>query len=144
MQHDSLGCLRGQLGFTNCFHIKANGRCGGIQLWWKQSINLSIQSFSKGHVDPVVREDSGLSWRLSGIYGSSILFNKSHTWSLLRRLHDCYKLPWFCIEDFSQVLSPSEKLGGNGVDYNNMVAFNEALLDVGLRDLGFIGDVWTW
>jgi hypothetical protein len=52
----------------------------------------------------VVKEEDGLEWRFTGIYGKSRNEEKNNTWELLRTLKDQNNLPWLCSGDFNEIM----------------------------------------
>lgn len=53
-------------------------------------------------------------------------------------------LPWLYANDFYEILSYFEKLGGVDRGTSTMVNFRVALFDYGLIDLEFLGSSFTW
>lgn len=39
------------LNFHGCFTVDCNGRSGGLCLLWRDSVDVSIRSFSLNHID---------------------------------------------------------------------------------------------
>ena len=53
-------------------------------------------------------------------------------------------LPWLVAGDFNEILSDDEKLGGNNRLQSQMAGFRDALDACWLKDLGFVGNKFTW
>ncbi|KAH1129333.1 hypothetical protein J1N35_000711 [Gossypium stocksii] len=70
------------------------GSKGGMCLAWKEDISVTLRSFSKWHIDVVIKE-SGVKeeWRFTGFYGSPYVINKNLSWNLLRKLGQDQNLP---------------------------------------------------
>ena len=49
-------------------------------------------------------------------------------------------MPWFCFDDFNEILFVNEKEGGPAWAQVGMDAFRSTLEGCGLEDLGFVGD----
>ena len=65
--------VRSRVGFSNGFYVDCMNRRGGLALLWKAEVDLSIKSFSEGHIDSVVKqEEGGLIWRFTGFYGNPV------------------------------------------------------------------------
>ncbi|KAL9674569.1 hypothetical protein QQ045_030841 [Rhodiola kirilowii] len=47
--------LRSQLGFRCCFAVEREGMSGGLALLWKKDSCVDIQSYSKHHLDAIIR-----------------------------------------------------------------------------------------
>lgn len=43
--------------FVSGFIIEANGSRGWLCLAWKLRVNITLRSFSKNHIDAIVKED---------------------------------------------------------------------------------------
>jgi ribonuclease HI len=91
-----------------------------------------------------VKEENGLEWRLTGIYGEPKSEEKQKTWRLLRILNNLYSKPWLCLGDFNEILFGCEKEGGQPRATACMEHFRKVLEDCNLEDLGFEGDAFTW
>lgn len=77
-------CVRATMGFDCCFAVACEGRSGGLDLLWKNEINLSIKSFSFYHIDAEIQDDErGIVWKLSGLYGHQKFEKRGETWSFL-------------------------------------------------------------
>ncbi|PON56647.1 Endonuclease/exonuclease/phosphatase [Trema orientale] len=82
-------------------------------LLWKNGWNVTIHSFSNGHIDaPVVTEEK-VHWRFTGFYGHPSQSKRKFSWDLLRRLNGLFSLPWVCGGDFNEILCLSEKVRGS-------------------------------
>lgn len=52
--------------------------------------------------------------------------------------------PWLCLGDFNEVLTGDEQIGGNDREGWQMAAFQDAVSDCRLVDLGYHGLPYTW
>ncbi|KAJ1283965.1 hypothetical protein BS78_03G168000 [Paspalum vaginatum] len=120
------------------------GYKGGIALFWKRDVDVTLKSISKYHIDVVVKEEDGRDWRLTGIYGQPRAEEKEKTWRLMRILNNLYKKPWLCLGDFNEILFRSQKEGGLPRADFCMERFRNTLEDCRLKDLGCEGDIFTW
>ncbi|GKB67680.1 reverse transcriptase [Tanacetum coccineum] len=50
----------------NLLVVNPVGRAGGLLLFWKKDCDLSVASFTKNHIDFVVKEENGTVWREIG------------------------------------------------------------------------------
>lgn len=69
---------------------------------------------------------------------------RAQSWDLLRTLHNQYSTPWIIEGDFNEVLHNSEKTGGRDRVNLQMDAFQQALSDCVLTDVGYRGSPYTW
>lgn len=56
------------LNMPNLVVKNCKGLSGGLALFWRSEVDLSVKSLSKYHIDAVIKEDGG-EWRFTGIYG---------------------------------------------------------------------------
>ncbi|OMO59710.1 reverse transcriptase [Corchorus capsularis] len=140
-----LDSIRRRCKMHACFGVSATGRSGGLAMFWDDSVDLQLISFSQHHIDMWVDENQRLAkWRLTGFYGEADTGRRHLSWDLLRQfvLHD--EKNWFCFGDFNELLWQAEKDGGRERPEAQMVAFREALDDCGLYDIGYRGNMFTW
>ncbi|XP_042950087.1 uncharacterized protein LOC122282202 [Carya illinoinensis] len=133
-----------RLGFRCCFGVDSVGRSGGLALFWKEDINLRIISYSRIHIHASIKNCDGVEWLLTGVYGHPDSGQGSEGWRLLKFLGRGVVLPWIVFGDFNEILDHSEKLGGNIRSDLQMREFREVLSDCHLRDLGYVGSLFTW
>lgn len=115
-----------------------------MALFWKYSINLLVESFSKNHIDSTIYKGSSEAWRFTGFYGELDTQKRKESWDLLCHLNWHFKLPWLCAGDFNENVSSSKKMGGSSRSQVQMQIFREAIDECGFLDLGFIGPQFTW
>ncbi|XP_073019494.1 uncharacterized protein [Primulina eburnea] len=133
-------------GCTGCFTVDSQGTKGGLMLLWNEGLEIHIKSFSMGHIDCSVRDGDKM-WRFTGFYGHPETHYRNFSWDLLRRLSgipELKGLPWLIGEDFNEICYTTEKLGGCPRPQLQMDAFRRVLDDCELRDLGCIGEFFTW
>ncbi|KAL8127738.1 hypothetical protein AgCh_014603 [Apium graveolens] len=63
---------------------------------------------------------------------------------LIRELSGASSLPWCIIGDFNEIMSLEEKRGGQSHLSALIDGFSEVIMECGLVDLGFLGDIFTW
>ncbi|KAA3467329.1 reverse transcriptase [Gossypium australe] len=137
--------VRRSCGFPNGIEIEAEGSRGGLCLAWKEDIKVTLRSFSKNHIDVMVKEENtNAEWRFTGFYGSPYVNCKNDSWTLLRKLGEDQSHPWLVKGDFNEIMYTFEKVGGIPRDERKMEAFRETLEDCQLEDIGY-SEVWfTW
>lgn len=107
-------------------------------------MHTEVISSSLNHIDSIVGHNPETQWRFISIYGFAEVARKLETWSLIRTLHRSTALPWLCVGDFNEILWSHEKLGLGPRQEGCMKAFCDVLDECGLKDLGFLGDKFTW
>jgi exonuclease III len=75
------------LGMPHVVLKECVGRSGGLALFWKREINLSLRWLGRMHIDVTITESDGFKWRFTGIYGEPRAERREETWRLLRKLH---------------------------------------------------------
>ena len=105
---------------------------------------MRVSSWSRYHIDAIIKEGEGGAWRFTGFYGESRSEEKEKKWKLLHILQHHSRLPWLCCGDFNEILFNCEKEGGPPRAESSMLKFREVLEECDLHDLGFVRDVFTW
>lgn len=60
-------------------------RAGGLTLWWNDSLEISLSSFSQNHISGEVKvEEDDSPWFFSGVYGFLVEGQKRMTWELVK------------------------------------------------------------
>jgi hypothetical protein len=139
-----LELIRVQLHFSNKLVVPRRNKGGGLALFWKQTLDLQISSYSYSHIDTIVDAASGVPWRFTAFYGAPESHRRELSWNLLRYLHGQFDLPWCCGGDFNEIVRLEEKQGQISKPESQMLSFREALDDCGFVDLGYIGSPFTW
>ncbi|KAL9666794.1 hypothetical protein QQ045_001135 [Rhodiola kirilowii] len=102
------------------------GAGGGLAIWWKGEVAVSVLSHSRHHIDCRVTE--GDEYRLTVFYGNPISHRKAESWELLRTL---ILFGWEC---------KGRRLRREW----RMRSFKEAIEDSGISDLGYNGAPFTY
>ncbi|XP_055961043.1 uncharacterized protein LOC130015280 [Mercurialis annua] len=110
----------------NFFIVDSSGRKGGLALFWKNNVDVTIGGSSSNHIEFEVSDmTTNRRWRGAGIYGWPEAANKHLTCDLIRQLG----------------LQGSDPLLLRG-DQREINGFREALVDGGLDDLGQWRDIY--
>lgn len=75
-------------------------------------MDVDIQNFSQRHVNGIITTQNSVPWKFTGFYGHSDINERQETWDLLQFLAWLTPNPWLCIGNFYEVLTQSEKWGG--------------------------------
>ncbi|CAM8929085.1 unnamed protein product [Rhodiola kirilowii] len=130
------------LGFKFGLSVERRGKSGGLALWWKDSINVVVQSYSDYHIDAIVEEETP--FRVTLFYGHPVTNRRAETWNLLRTLRGALDLPWLVFGDFNEVLFGWEVKGRCVRGEWQMKSFRSVIQECGLIDLGFRGSNFTF
>ncbi|XP_075486421.1 uncharacterized protein LOC142526031 [Primulina tabacum] len=133
------------LGFDGFFVVDSKGRSGGLMLLWRTPFNVSILSYSSGHIDCSIQHEDKR-WRFTGFYGHPESSRQHFSWDLLWRLgslSELGNLPWLVGGDFNEICFDREKSGGNPRPFFQTRAFRDVLEDFSLQDLHGEGEFFT-
>ncbi|KAL4367155.1 hypothetical protein GQ457_05G022060 [Hibiscus cannabinus] len=136
--------LRTVLGFENCFFVDVGPGCTGLAIFWNNNITVDLLSYSALHIDVVITYDSSISFRFTGMHGRSESSLKKNNWALIDRLREASPLPWLLGGDFNEILTLSEKQGGNRKPHHQLTDFCECLLRNNLADCKPSRGWFTW
>jgi len=135
--------LKRRLGCDHFIIDESDGRSGGLLMLWRKELNIQCLGVSNFFIDVEIRGDEV--WRLTGIYGEPKWDQKHLTWEALRALYGGGVLmPWLAIGDFNEILYHHEKEGGRRRAQVHLQAFQDALMDCELADIGFSRVEFTW
>ena len=135
--------VKQKIQFENMFVVPREARGGGLVLFWRDTMAITVEGFDKYHIDVIINKNTDLAWRFTGFYGEPETQRRHESWNLLRRLHRKFQIPWLCAGDFNELLRSDEKMGGNRRSHNQMQLFREAVDACSFLDLGFSGPKFT-
>ena len=92
--------------------VPKEGHGGGLVLFWKSSINLTVEDSSKYYIDVCINKNTVQEWRFTGFYGEVETARRSEAWDSLHSLNHHPNTPWHCARDFNELVRQDEKLGG--------------------------------
>ncbi|KAK4252766.1 hypothetical protein QN277_014312 [Acacia crassicarpa] len=137
--------VRLKCGFTQELYVDPIGLSGGLAVWWQDSITLSVLYRSKNIIHAIIDSDCLNAPRMiSFIYGPPKEGERRIVWDSLRRLASGITDSWLVVGDFNDLLSQSEKEGGNPRAMRKIINFQGFLSDCNLMDLEFKGSQFTW
>ncbi|KAK4284257.1 hypothetical protein QN277_001112 [Acacia crassicarpa] len=143
----SVNCkkLRQKCGFNKELYVDPCGKSRGLAVWWLDSIDIEVLYKSKNIIH-VLMESEGLTVPklVSFVYGPPKEGDRRVVWDVLRRLATGIMVPWLALGDFNDLLSQSEKEGGNPRALRKILNFQSLLSDCSLIDLEFKGSKYTW
>lgn len=106
--------------------------------------HCTYSDYSQNHINAHIMTNIPNPWRITGFYGRPEEHCRHELWSYLRHLHTKDLLPWVCLGDSNEILNLVEKQGRLPKPHRLMEAFRNALLQCGLIDLGYQGNMFTW
>ena len=74
---------------------------GGLVLFWKNSVNLTVVESHKYYIDAVINKNDDDEWRFAGFYGEPDSSRRNEAWAKLRSLNSSQNIPWLCAGDYN-------------------------------------------
>ena len=115
-----------------------------LVLFWRSSVDISIDGFNKNHIDAIIDKNKEHALWFTRFYGKPDTHKQNESWNLLRSLNQKFQNPWLCAGDFNELVRSKEKLGGHRRSNNQMQLFRGAIDECGFMDLGYSGSNFTW
>ena len=136
--------IQANLPYRCMLAVPSIRRSGGLALLWMEEVDLHVQTYTCNHIGALIFNGSNLTCGSTGFYRWPEEQRKHESWQLLKHLHTRISAPWICVGDYNEILSSNEKQGGVPKPLNHMEAFRATLLNCGLEDLSFQGNIFTW
>ncbi|TYH01231.1 hypothetical protein ES288_A09G041400v1 [Gossypium darwinii] len=133
MNGNDFHSVQNKCRLQNGLTVNSEGRSGGLALMWKEGTNVSIQSYSKHHIDSIVKLENNKNMRVTGFYGHANPNLRNSSWDILRRVGDSVREDWV-----------AEKEGGRGGVRAHMNDFKAVLDDLALVDIKPDSGWFTW
>ncbi|XP_075636682.1 uncharacterized protein LOC142608912 [Castanea sativa] len=133
-----------KIKFENFFFVPRTSKGGGLVLFWRTTIDVTVEGSGKNYIDAIINKDQENGWRFTGFYGEPVIERRLECWNLLRSLDQKFQIPWLCVEDFNELIRGNEKREGNRRSHNQMQLFQDAINECGFFDLGYMDLKFTW
>lgn len=131
------------LQFPHYSSVPPIGLSGGLSLFWKDRVDLSILETSPNLIDTQVTH-KGVTTFISFIYGAPAMANRSSFWSKLAEVGQGRDSSWLITGDFNDILNNAEKTGGPLRWEGSFVALRSFVSEHGLWDLKHSGNHLSW
>ena len=82
-----LEVIQRSIGFDHRWVVPKVGRGGGLVLYWKASINLTMEDSDRYYIDAVIDKNMENEWKLMGFYGELDTTRRHESWDKLRALN---------------------------------------------------------
>ncbi|KAK8264701.1 hypothetical protein V6Z12_D12G127100, partial [Gossypium hirsutum] len=128
----------------NGLAVNSEGRSGGLALMWRDGMNVSIQNYSKHHIDSMVRLENNKTIRVTGFYGHANPNRRRSSWDILRRVGESVREEWVIGGDFNAILNDAEKEGGRRGVRAQMNEFKAVMDEMALVDIKPDSGWFTW
>ncbi|GMI70382.1 hypothetical protein HRI_000707500 [Hibiscus trionum] len=135
-------CL--SLGFINVIAIPPMEGCSSIALFVTNDINITLLSYSPRYIHTQITSNN-CNMFFTGIHGYSETSQKYKTWEIIDSLNiNNNNIPWLLGGDFNEILSDSEKQGGNRRARSQITNFRHCLSRNNLFDCKPTSGWFTW
>ncbi|PKU62497.1 hypothetical protein MA16_Dca027089 [Dendrobium catenatum] len=126
----------------NNFHCSNLGR---IWLKWSTDrLDFKPTFISSQMIAGMVIYGNNDPFLLSVIYASNNQDERKTLWNEIRNNSPAVGIPWILMGDFNCCRYPSDKLGGNVLQQNQLYDFNSLIFYANLYDLASVGITYTW
>ena len=133
-----------KLAYENYHLVSPTGHgAGGLALFWKQEIKLSVISSCANLIDTFV-EYEGKIFYASFIYADTDKPTRRIFWDQLLSLNSARSAPWFITGDFNDLTCNAEKVGGPERPESSFTDLRTFLAEGDLYDLQHSGDCLSW
>ena len=133
-----------ELGMSNQVIVSPDGLSGGLVVFWKSSVHVSLCFRNPNLVDLYVESNEG-DFFLSFVYGHPNPSHRHHLWERLERLHTHRTgIPWLIMGDFNEIISNGEKRGGRPRTEASFQDFRRMIRSCNFSDLKSTGDRFSW
>ncbi|KAK8302591.1 hypothetical protein V6Z12_D04G097400 [Gossypium hirsutum] len=127
-----------------CLTVSSEGKSGGLAMMWREDVDVTIQTYSKFHIDSLIKLDNGEVIRFTGSYGHPNPNLRHHAWDMLKKVKDKVNEGWIVGGDFNVILNNSEKERGCRKPTNMMDDFWDILDVLNLSDVKTKNGWFTW
>ncbi|KAI9122257.1 hypothetical protein K1719_006946 [Acacia pycnantha] len=133
------------MGFDGLAFVPSIGRSGGLVAAWKKDV-LDVVLIRKErqflHFHCSVKGKGG--FYLTAVYAIPRAALKQALWQDLANVALSIAGPWVVAGDLNDILAPDERVGGVGINYSRIDAFQSRVQACHLTDLGNQGPKFTW
>ncbi|XP_058757587.1 uncharacterized protein LOC131630859 [Vicia villosa] len=139
--------VRNKLGLKGDY-INKYCHLGNWRVWIKWNPNkviiIDVTSSSQFIHCGVYAVDGNFKFWMTSIYAHNNLTHRKRLWKDLEDIHKNQQGPWCAVEDFNNVASSQDRIGGNLV---TEIAYEDfqAMMDItGLGEMDITGEFFTW
>ena len=132
------------MGFSNFVTVPPDGLSGGLVVYWRDHVDISVCFSSPNLVDLFVKSNEG-DFYLSFVYGNPNPSYRNHLWERLERTYTHRRhSPWLIMGDFNEIMSNSEKRGGRMRTEASFQDMRRMVRCCNFTDLKSTGDRFSW
>ena len=143
-QNDYIRDIACNLGFPFYVTVPPIGLSGGLVIFWKYSVEVSVLFQSSNLVHCLMKSNES-SFYFSFVYGPPNPSFRNDLWERIERIGITRKnLPWIMMGDFNELLGNNEKRGGRIRPEASFQDFRRMVRTCDFTDLKIIGDRFSW
>ncbi|KAI5653530.1 hypothetical protein M9H77_30717 [Catharanthus roseus] len=106
----------------------ACGHSSGLAMFWNNSVNIKMLSYSYGHVNALCNsKEFCSSYSVIGFYENPNISERNHSWTLLQRLGNNRKNPYIYFGYVNKIPCSWEKEGGRDGNNQQMADFQQVV-----------------
>lgn len=131
------------LEFPNYVSVPPIGLSGGLSIFWKQEVDVTVL-YQSAHLIDCKVIFNGISFYLSFVYGYPERQHRHLLWERLERIAVNRQGRWFITGDFNEILNHNEKVGGNARSDISFNEFRQMIRVCNFTDLKPVGNRFSW
>ncbi|KAK5819977.1 hypothetical protein PVK06_025017 [Gossypium arboreum] len=124
--------------------VSAEGQSDGLTLLWKKDLDVSMQTYSKHHIDSLVHMENNSNMRFTKFYGHANPNMRNSSWEMLRRAGNSVQEDWVVGGDFNIILNNDDKECGRKKAQADMQDFKDVMDKLALVDIKTNRGWFTW
>ncbi|KAK8986463.1 hypothetical protein V6N11_010019 [Hibiscus sabdariffa] len=136
--------IRTKFKMDNAFYVDPVGIAGGLALWWKSDVKLSVLYHDNNTIDSIISINGEDDWYGTFIYAPPYEREKQEFWERIGSLRSDINTKWCIMGDTNTVTSPNKKYRGLPFDHNNVKWYHEFLERSLLVEIQSKGGEFTW
>ncbi|CAL1381890.1 unnamed protein product [Linum trigynum] len=135
-----------RLGFPNVIRVDADGRRGGIWIFWdERKFSALLTSACSQHISLRISQGNATPWMLTAVYASPQPSRQHSLWGNLIEQSRTVHIPWVLTGDWNAIRAPEEKSSSpSSSTLRKCRLFNDRINQAELIDLGYSGPCFTW
>ncbi|KAK8579409.1 hypothetical protein V6N12_069735 [Hibiscus sabdariffa] len=81
--------LKSKNKFAGSFYVEPRGLAGGLALWWKENVSITIMKDSVNFIDTLISLNDEEPWQCTFIYGPPHSSDKKQFWETFQQIRHC-------------------------------------------------------
>lgn len=131
------------LKYDHHLTVPPNGLSGGLALFWKADLSLSILEATSHFIDTKLKVKNA-EFHITFIYGMPQQEHRAAFWESISHLGRDRDTAWLLSGDFNDILDNVEKVGGPERCEGSFIPFRSFVSENGLWDVKHIGNPLSW